>query len=260
MGRTSRSGKVYDEWTNDSYGRLAKAPGTNNKTQNKRTKDRRTTRALDSKRPRTDANEADPIVPAPTSATKRSHTRSQRICCTAYGPNRANLFPCHYFCSQCADWDFWQKTNAFGQKLRDSRRNECTANHTNPVYPTTLKTGVLVEVYDETPEFDDDLSSDEEEEEEIEEVIPDVVPVIVTENLQEAMGETIVIDDNVGETIVIDDSQEKIAELTAKIARLRRELVDSNVELVRVQSTMARARHRLNNLLFAKPPAMSNII
>jgi hypothetical protein len=122
-----------------------------------------------------------------------------------------------------------------------------------------LKTGVLVEVYDDTPEFDDDLSSDEEEEEEIEEVIPDVVPVIVTENLQEAMGETIVVDDNVGETIVIDDSQEKIAELTATIARLRRELVDSNVELVRVQSTMARARQRQNNVSFAKPPAMSNI-
>ncbi len=52
MGRTSRSGKVYDEWSNDSYGRLAKAPGTNNKTQNKRTKDRRTTRALDCMRPR----------------------------------------------------------------------------------------------------------------------------------------------------------------------------------------------------------------
>jgi hypothetical protein len=52
------------------------------------------------------------------------------------------------------------------QKLHDSRRNGCTANHTNPAYPTTLKTGVLVELYDDTPYFDDDLSSDEEEEEE----------------------------------------------------------------------------------------------
>jgi hypothetical protein len=267
MGRTSRSGKVYDEWSNDSYGRLAKAPGTNNKTQNKRTKDRRTTRALDSKRPRTDADDTASVVTAPTPATKRSHTRSQRIRCTVYGTNRANLFPCHYFCSQCADWEFWQKTNAFGQKLRDSRRNECTANHTNPAYPTTLKTGVLVEeIYNNTPDSDADLSSDEEEEEEeIEDVIPDAVrneietPVVVAENRQETTVETIVIEDNVRETIVIDDPHDKIVELTATIARLRELLVDSEFELDRVKTILRQIQSRVNSVSFSKKPGMSNL-
>ena len=269
MGRTSRSGKVYDEWSNDSYGRIAKAPGTNNKTQNKRTKDRRTTRALESKRPQTDANAADAVVPAATPATKRSHTRSQHIRCTAYGPNRANLFPCHLFCSQCADWDFWQKTNACGQKLRDSRRNECTANHTNPAYPTTLKPGVLVEIYDDPPDLDDDLSSDEEEEEKIEEEDAitllgvrneNEIPVVgVTENQQQTIVETIVIEERLGETVVIDDSHDQIVELTAMIARLREELAVRNVELVRVQSTLRQNRSRQNNVSFLKNPAMSNV-
>jgi hypothetical protein len=36
----------------------------------------------------------------------------------------------------------------------------------NSAYLTTLKTGVLEERYDSTPDLDDDLSSDKEEEEE----------------------------------------------------------------------------------------------
>ena len=244
MGRTYRSSKVYDEWSNNLYRQIAKAPGTNNKTQNERTKDRRTTRALDSKRPQTDAND---VVPAATPpVTKCSHTRSQRICCTVYGPNCANLFPCHLFCSQCADWDFRQKANALGQKLRNSRRNECTAKHTNPAYPTTLKPGVLVEIYDDTLDLDDDLSSDDKEEEIKAEATPAVlvrneneIPVLlVTENLQQTMVETIVIEDRLGETIFVDDSQDQIEEITTTIARLREELVDTNVELVRVQSML----------------------
>jgi hypothetical protein len=102
----------------------------------------------------------------------------------------------------------------------------------------------VVELYDNTPYLDDDLSSgEEEEEEEIEEVITVVrneikIPVVVTENWQQTMVERIVIEDRLGETIVVDDSQDKIEELTATIARLREELIYTNVELVRVQSTL----------------------
>ena len=117
---------------------------------------------------------------------------------------------------------------------------------------------MLVEVYDETPNFDDDLSSDEEEEE-IEEVIPDVIrneieiPVFAT-------VETIMIEDNVGETIVIDDSQqEKIDELTATIARLREDLVESNSAFEKVDATLRQVRSRQNNISFSKQPAMSNV-
>jgi hypothetical protein len=140
-----------------------------------------------------------------------------------YGPNRANRFPYHYFCSQCADWEFWQKTHALGQKLCDSKCNEYAANHTNPAYPTTLITRI--------PE-DDDLSSDEEEEVEIGKELP----VVATNEIELHLDVT---DVQLGETIVIDVTLDpKIEELTATIDRLREQLVNMNVELVKAQSML----------------------
>jgi hypothetical protein len=82
MGGTSfRSGKVSEEWSNESYyGRTAKAPGTtNNKMQtNKKTTNERTNRGLEAKRPWVvnDGNDANPVALTPTTAIKCSHTRS----------------------------------------------------------------------------------------------------------------------------------------------------------------------------------------
>jgi hypothetical protein len=140
-----------------------------------------------------------------------------------------------------------------GQKLRDSKRNECTANHSNPVYPTTLKTGVLEESY-VTPDLDDDLSSDEEEEEEeIEEEIP-----IATNEMQ--MPLVAVTQEIMVETINIEDTiDRRIEELTGTIDRLREQLVDTNVELVKAQALLRQNRYRQRNDSFSKKPqGMSN--
>jgi hypothetical protein len=138
--RRSRSGKERPEWTSSDYGRRAKEPGSNGRKQNKRTKDRRTTRAVANKR----ARPVDAVAVPLTAITPRApHTRQRKIRCSYYGPDRTSTFPCHFFCGPCSVWDSLVTSGSVGQNKRDSARNECTAKHADPCFPTQLKRGVL---------------------------------------------------------------------------------------------------------------------
>jgi hypothetical protein len=146
MAQTTRSGRNLPEWSESNYGRAAGAPGANGRSQNKRTKNRRITRADETKRPRlviiTSDNKAPSVAPAPVVLTR--HTRSQPIRCTHYGPDRHTVFPCHLFCGPCKDWESLINTGTVARNKRNSRRNECRAHHTNPAYPTVLRPGVVL--------------------------------------------------------------------------------------------------------------------
>jgi hypothetical protein len=145
MVRTTRSGRDLPEWNESNNGRAAFTPGSNGRTQNKRTKNRRITRADETKRPRLNNEISVDEVPASTPVIPGRHTRSQPIRCTQYGPDRDDTFPTHFFCGPCRSWDSMVSSASVGQSKHDSRCNKCCAHHTNPAYPTQLKAGVVLE-------------------------------------------------------------------------------------------------------------------
>ena len=138
--RQSRSGKERPEWSPTEYGRRAREPGSNGRKQNKRTKDRRTTRAVANKRSRP---EDEISVASQCHISRAPHTRQRQIRCSDYGPNRRSTFPSYFFCGPCSIWDDLVTSGSVGQNKRGSARNECCAKHTNPCFPTQLKPGVI---------------------------------------------------------------------------------------------------------------------
>jgi hypothetical protein len=155
-----RSGKARPKWSASEYGRRAREPGANGRKQNKRTKDRRTTRAEANKRARPE----DEIPVTPNCPTPRApHTRQRKIRCSDYGPDRRSTFPSYFFCGPCSIWDSLVACGSVGQNKRGSVRNECTAKHTNPCFPTQQKPGVIFKNATTILTIDDnsDVSSDD---------------------------------------------------------------------------------------------------
>ena len=139
--RRSRSGKERPVWSPSDYGRRAMEPGAKGWKQNKRTKDRRTTRAEANKRAHLDE---DIPVPRNHSIARDPHTRQQKIRCTFYGPYRTwSIFPFNFLCAECSIWDSLVTSGSVGQNRRDSTWNECTARHTDVCYPMQVKPGVI---------------------------------------------------------------------------------------------------------------------
>jgi poly(A) polymerase Pap1 len=100
-----------------------------------------------------------------------------------------------------------------------------------------------------TPDLDNDLSSDDEEEEEDE--IGEEIHV-VTNDIQMPLVVTKV---QLGETIVIDATlNPEIEELTKTIDRLREQLVNMNVELVKAQLLLCQNCYRQRHDMFSTKP------
>jgi hypothetical protein len=132
---TTRSGRDIPEWNESNYGRAANVPDANgNRRQHKRTKNRRITRAAESKQARL-VIQTSSSNDLPVDLLVRL-TRSQLIRCTHYGPDRETVFPSHYFYGPCREWDLLINTVTVARNKQNSRRNECCAYHTTPTQPT----------------------------------------------------------------------------------------------------------------------------
>ena len=102
------------EWKEEDYGRVARA---NSKNPNRRTTVRRATRSRAEKRPRLTVSNVPTRDTVPVTTPS---TRSQRIRCTTYVPDRELTFPQYLFCQRCVDWETMVSCGAVGQNKRDS--------------------------------------------------------------------------------------------------------------------------------------------
>ena len=256
MVGTTRSGRSLPEWNESSYGRAADLPGANGRFQNKRTKNRRTTRAVRNRPTSLINNEtsADEVSANGTTTNAIRHTRSQSIRCTHYGPDGEVLFPLHLFCAPCKSWDSMVSTASVGQSKRDSRRNECCIKHQNPAYPTQLKPGVLVLVprrrrIVELDSSSSSSSSDDDDDDGDEESVVIVEQELLeneTENVEQVFAANVEMD---WETL----------DLRREVARLKSELEKTKSDLTKANSAIRTWRSRSRKQLrVEKPDQMSN--
>jgi hypothetical protein len=249
MVGTTRSGRTLPEWKESSYGRAADLPGANGRFQNKRTKNRRATRAVTNRPSLNNETSADE-VPAATNRIRL--TRSQPIRCTHYGPDREALFPLHWFCGPCNIWDSMVSSASVGQSKRDSRRNECCAKHQNPAFPTQLKAGVVVSSQGTQIVVSDSSSSSDDEDEDGDE--ESVVLVEQGENETETLEEVIV-----EQVIARNEMDWETVDLRREVARLKSKLERTQSELINAKGTIRKLRSRSRReLRVLKPEQMSN--
>jgi hypothetical protein len=79
--------------------------------------------------------------PSPDAAYIRSLRRTKEPpTCLLFGPLKGELYPDHFFCSNCKQYENCISTGSFhGNANRDSRHFRCTAKHTDYFLPTHKK-------------------------------------------------------------------------------------------------------------------------
>lgn len=102
MVRSLRSGSTYKGWSSNSYGCSGRWHNSN---RNKITADRRETRSKRNKiNVKVESDDGSVADDESTGTTPRV-TRNSTICCTNYGRRCKVLYPYHFFCSQCDNWE-----------------------------------------------------------------------------------------------------------------------------------------------------------
>ena len=140
MARSLRSGSSYTGWSSSSYGRAGR---WNNSNRNKRTAERRETRSKKKRFAESNSSSESSVEASESNTSNARITRTSTIRCTNYGRRREDIYPNHFFCSPCRNWEISIDTGTVGKQKRDSVRNRCCAGHTDPYFPTTLKPDVI---------------------------------------------------------------------------------------------------------------------
>lgn len=113
MTRTLRSGSSYTGWSSSSYGRSGRWQNSN---RNKRTADRRETRSKKKRFSHLNSDSSSTEDSNPTIPSSGRITQTSTIRCTNYGRRHEDIYPNHFFCSPCKNWEILIDTGTIGKQ------------------------------------------------------------------------------------------------------------------------------------------------
>ena len=197
-----------------------------------------------------DARQKRTSLPSPNFGERM--TRSSAIRCTHYGPNRKVMFPRHFFCSNCDYWEAnWNQMRSNASS--DSSRNKCQSAHSDPTFPTTLKSAWCPSrslgfrlVIDATSLASDDINEDNHIKADSEDMSEDDSSYICSSS---SSDEELMCDDDSTLARIESFSLDEISRLYSDLATMKEEaevLQRANERLQRKNARLTKALHNNN--------------